>query len=300
MQSKTKVQNIDYSRVYSPSKLSLFEQCPKAYHFSYLDPVYRRMKYKLQKMPEFIWKFHTLGKAVHNAITLFYYLKPEERTKKNLSEQLKKTWASEAMPSKKMPLGEWGGFKTLEEEREAYREALKMLKNFYKLAEIEPEIKYLPTKDFSNSIEDYKDLITPLSEDFSISGKFDLVVKTSPEALQVVDFKTSKSEEADESQLEFYKVLAEERFEEPVEKATLYFLRAGSQNTFTFEDASTTVIKDEIMSRINRTLSEREFEPKPSKLCKFCLFQTFCPAKEKVKEMVEVVKDEDYADDLPF
>jgi putative RecB family exonuclease len=300
MQSKTKAQNIDYSRVYSPSKLNLFGQCPKAYHFSYLDPVYRRMKYKLQKMPEFIWKFHTLGKAVHNAITFFYYLKPEERTKKNLPVQLKKTWVSEAMPNKKMPLGEWGGFKSLEEEREAYREALKMLKNFYQLAEIEPEIKYLPTKDFANSIEDYKDLITPLSEDFSISGKFDLVIRSSPDALQVIDFKTSKSEEADEFQLEFYKALAEERFEERVEKASLYFLRTANQKDFAFKDVSTAVIKDEIMSRINRILSEREFEPKPSKLCKFCLFQTFCPAKEKVKEMVETTKGEDFSDDLPF
>lgn len=300
MQSKAKAQNIDYSRVYSPSKLGLFEKCPKAYHFSYLDPVYRRMKYKLQKMPEFIWKFHTVGKAVHNAITLFYHLKPEERTRKNLFEQLKKTWVSEAMPNKKMPLGEWGGFKDIEEERGSYREALKMLKNFYKLAKIKPEIKYLPTKDFANSIEDYKDLITPLSEDFSISGKFDLVIKHSSNVLEVVDFKTGKSEETDEFQVEFYKVLTEERFGESVGKASLYFLRTGNQKTVTFEKMSSVVIKDEIMSKINRVLSEREFDPQPTKLCKFCLFKSFCPAKDGVQEIIETTKEEDYSDDLPF
>ena len=40
------------------------------------------------------------------------YLKNENR---DLKDQLKNAWKSEAMPKKLPPLGKWGGFKTLEE-----------------------------------------------------------------------------------------------------------------------------------------------------------------------------------------
>src|SRR3954466_13361965 len=30
--------NIDYSKICSPSRLKMFEQCPKQYYFTYLDP----------------------------------------------------------------------------------------------------------------------------------------------------------------------------------------------------------------------------------------------------------------------
>jgi PD-(D/E)XK nuclease superfamily len=115
--------NIDYSKVYSPSRLKMFEQCPKQYYFTYLDPIYSKLKNKLKTIPENIWKFQTVGKAVHNAITLFYYLPLDERICDNLLRQLKTTWESEVMRNKKPPLGKWGGFKTVEEERESYKEA---------------------------------------------------------------------------------------------------------------------------------------------------------------------------------
>lgn len=84
-------QQIDYSKIYSPSKLKLYNQCPKAYHFYYLDPIYKKMKYKLQKMPQYIYPFHTIGHAIHNAVTLFFYLDPKERNAFNLDLQLQTT-----------------------------------------------------------------------------------------------------------------------------------------------------------------------------------------------------------------
>ena len=87
--------NLDYSKIYSPSKLKMFDQCPKQYFFSYIDPIFSKMKNKLKTLPENIWKFQTVGKAVHNAITLFYYLPETERTQDNLFRQLHKTWESD-------------------------------------------------------------------------------------------------------------------------------------------------------------------------------------------------------------
>lgn len=292
--------SLDFTKIYSPSKIKQFSQCPKAYHFTYLDPIYRKMKSGLQKMPQHIWKFQTVGKAVHNAITLFYYLEPAERTEENLLEGLKKTWVSEAMPSKKMPLAKWGGFASVEEERESYKEALLMLKRFYRLAETEPEIVYLPTKDFTRSIEDYKNLISPLTESLAISGKFDLIVQPSPASLEVIDFKTGKSDEVDNFQLRFYKVLAEEKFQRPVGKTSFYFLKTGKSKSFLFDDVRTAEIKQEIIDKIDQILKEKDLQPKPSRLCKFCLFKTFCPAQEEAEGIIKTVGGEEYPDDLPF
>lgn len=290
---------IDYSKIYSPSKLDMFSKCPKSYHFYYLDPILSKTKNDLKKQPPNIWSFHTLGKAIHNAITLFYYLPPELRTKDQLKENLKLTWKSEVLWNKKMPLGEWGGFKTIEEERENYSQALQMLENFFQLADTEPEIGYLPVKDFTRSIDDYHNLITPISELFDISGKFDLIIKDNEGFLHIIDFKTGKKEEDNNFQLRFYKLLAESKFKKKIAKASFYFLKTGNTKRFDLEEG-VEGIKDEILGKINQIGATKNFEARPSKLCKFCLFKTFCPEKDKVREIIQEAKEEEYSDDLPF
>lgn len=296
-------QEIDYSKIYSPSKLKLYSQCPQAFQFYYLHPILKKMKYKLQKMPQYIFPFHTLGHAVHNAITLFFYLAPVERTAENLDQQLQNTWVSEAMPRKLKPLGKWGGFDTIEEERNAYREAKQMLNNFLRLIERNPDIYYLPTKNFLESIEDYKKLIQPISSKIDISGKFDLIIRDSNRSLHVIDFKTSKREENNSFQLRFYKLLAELNTLESVENISFYYLRSCKKlsfNTNNINNINNEEIKNEILSKVNDIQNEKEFQPRPSKLCKFCIFQTFCPAQQQVQEIIRISVDKDCPEDLPF
>lgn len=258
------------------------------------------MKSELKKMPHNIWNFHTLGKAVHEAIVLFYHSPLKQRTKEQLKRYLEETWRSEVIWNKKWPLGKWGGFESLEEEKETYDQALLMLENFFQMAEVDPEIEYLPTKNFGRSFDDYKKLIIPLSDNFDISGKFDLIARNKDNSLHVIDFKTGKKENGDLFQLRFYKVLAEENFKKPVKKASFYFLKTGNKKDFDLEEEEKEKIKKEILEKISQIKKTESFETKPSKLCKFCLFKTFCPEKEKVKEIVKDVKEEDYSDDLPF
>lgn len=290
---------VDFSKIYSPSRLSMFDICPKQYHFYYLDPIYSKMKNNLKRKPQHIWPFYTLGKAVHNAITLFYHSPIARRTQEALKEFLKETWESEVMPGKKPPLGKWGGFGTIDEERQAYGEALLMLANFFDIADLEPEIEYLPTGDFRRSIEDYTNLIKPISSDFDISGKFDLLVKEG-NFLQVIDFKTGKSKDNDLFQLKFYKVLAEENFNKPVKRASFYFLKDSDKREFDLENQDSEKIKEEILAKINQINKTEKFETKPGRLCKFCLFKTFCPEKGEVAQVIKEVKEKDYSDDLPF
>lgn len=301
--------NINFSKIYSVSKLQLFEQCSKAYHFSYLDEVYSKMKAKLRKEPSNIWPFNTLGRAVHDSITLYFYLDKGEQNLENLKDQLKLAWRAEAMARKLPPLGKWGGFKDLEEERKYYKQALQMLINFYKLRKIistesktDPlkKIKFLPTKNILQSIEDYKKLIKPLNSDFDVSGKFDLVLELDDKNLSVVDFKTGKSEEKNDFQLKFYKLLAELNFLKPVLKASFYYLKSGRIKEFDLSKEKTEKTKDMVLEKINKIQQEKDFETKPSMLCQYCLFRNFCPAKKEILKYIKEPTQEDFIEDLPF
>jgi len=292
-------EKFDYAKIYSPSKLKLFLQCPQEYFFSYLDPVKSKMKTKLKQMPENIYPFHTLGKAVHNAITLYYYLPLSERNEENLLKKLAEAWVSEVQWNKKPPLLEWGGFESLEAERGVYAEAIKMLRNFLKMTEENPAIHYLPTEDFRRSIKDYHDLIVPLNDDYDISGKFDLITKDA-NGLQVIDFKTAKKEETDPFQLDFYQLLAELNFDQPVKKTSFYFLKTGKKKSMKVKKRSE-AIKEEVLERIKKISQTKDWPPRPSKLCQYCLFTSFCPAKKEVKELTKKTDEEElYSDDLPF
>jgi CRISPR/Cas system-associated exonuclease Cas4 (RecB family) len=175
-----------------------------------------------------------------------------------------------------------------------------MLLNFYKTYDQKQKIKLLPTKDLPKSIEDYKKLIKPISPDFDISGKFDLVLELDDGNLAVVDFKTSKREESDDFQLQFYKLLAELNFKTLVSKAGFYYLRTGNIKKFDLSKKDTEKIKADILDKIKKIKKEKKFETRPSKLCKYCLFRTFCPAKKEVAEFTQDSLLEDFTEDLPF
>lgn len=187
----------------------------------------------------------------------------------------------------------------MEEERKYYREAILMLKKFFKISKPTLNIKYLPTKDFKNSIEDYHSLIVPLNQNFNISGKFDLVIEENG-SLSLIDFKTGKKEEDDSFQLKFYKLLAETKFKKPVKKTSYYFLRTGNIKEFNFKNKDNDEIKEEIIKKINKIKATKNFEARPKKLCKFCLFKTFCPKRKEVNQMIKDFKEDDYLEDLPF
>ncbi|KPJ70473.1 hypothetical protein AMJ51_01750, partial [Microgenomates bacterium DG_75] len=137
------------------------------------------------------------------------------------------------------------------------------------------------------------------NDNYDISGKFDLITKDN-DGLHVIDFKTSKKEEMDPFQLDFYQLLAELNFDQPVKKASFYFLKSGKKKSFKVKKEAEE-IKNDVLSRIEKIKKTKDFKPKPSKLCQYCLFTSFCPAKKKAEELTKKVNEEElYSDDLPF
>jgi len=291
---------INYDRIFSPYKIGMFDQCPQNYFLSYVNPITKGEKNKLKKLFNNIFSFQTLGKAVHSAITLFYYLPIENRNLKNLKLQLQKTWISEAMKNKKMPLGEWGGFESIEVERDSYRVALMMLENFFRMRPQSEVFEFLPSEKFL-SLDDYHNLITPLTDEFDISGKFDLVLRNPDGTLEIIDFKTGKKDEIKEFQMVFYKLLAELKFGQPVSKLSLYFLRSGRKVEIACKD-EIEPLKTKITNIIQAIKDSKEFPTKPDRLCRYCIFRNQCPDKENVRKIINEGKfsEDNISDDLPF
>lgn len=263
----------DFSKIYSYSKLELFEKCKKQYYFNYLDPEVAPIKKQFLRPRD----YNTKGQAVHGAITLFYYLPCSKRTFGNLKRCLKKAWYAEKDASKKPPLGEIGGFSDLEHERRTYKESLESLYNFFNLEKQNPDLFFVPVKTIKDSFEDYEKMIRPINTKFLISGKFDRIDRLPNGNLEVIDFKTGKNSSGF-FQLEFYKFLAELNFEKRVDMASFYYLSRNKIKRRDVSSLNSKDIKEKILEKIRVINKTKDFSPSVGRLCFHCDFMEICPA----------------------
>jgi len=265
---------IDFSKIYSFSKLSLFDKCQKAYYFNYLDPEIAPRKKEFIKPRD----YKTKGQAVHDAITLFYHLPKKERIFDNLKDCLSKCWYSEIKESKKPPLGKEGGFRDINHERQTYADSLVLLRNFFKMSNVDPSFFLIPTKNVRNSFSDYADLITPVNEKFFISGKFDRVDELEDGSLRIIDFKTSSNNQ-NYFQLEFYKLLAELNFNKKIKTVSFFYLKDSKIKDYEASDIKKEDIKKKIVEKVEEIKKNKGFYPKPTRLCSHCDFEEICDKK---------------------
>jgi len=243
------------------------------YYFYYLDP-----KWKGYQEPK---DYNTKGSAVHGALTLFYNLPLKKRDFQTLKDCLLRAWFSDVDKAKQPPLSKIGGFDTLEQERNAYRDSLEILKKFFGLGDINPPLFYIPTENIKNSFCDYEEMIRPIDDESFISGKFDRIDRLEDGTLRIVDFKTGRKQQ-NEDQLDFYRVLAELNFKIPVSVVSFYYLAKNEIIDFQIPGADFLEIKSKILEKVRETREAKKFPPKHSKLCDYCDFKNKdCPVYKK-------------------
>lgn len=178
----------------SHSSISDFLKCPRAY---YLRNVYKNPK--SGKRMTLMTPSMALGQAVHDVIESLAYLPAEQRFKISLVKRLDPAWLNIA--------GKKGGFENYEQESEFRQRAIQMLINLQE----NPG----PLLDKAIKIKSEGNFDLPhytLSEEDGIilCGKIDwLKYDNQNDSVQIIDFKTGKSEEKDDSlQLPIYLLLA--------------------------------------------------------------------------------------------
>lgn len=159
----------------SPSSLSDFEKCPQLYYYRNLYRSPRGLKIQI------INPSLALGQVVHDTLSRFLLLPPLLRTKDELLRIFNWIWSGLS--------GEKGGFLSTEEEKNYQSRALQMLERFFKNEHFRmAEAVKIPGFPKFN-----------VDEDVILTGKLDWIEKEM-EGYHVVDFKTGKNEEKEDSQ----------------------------------------------------------------------------------------------------
>lgn len=196
-----------YSAIWvSHSSMGDFLKCPRAYylHNMYKDPKTGR---KISTVSPAL----SLGVAVHNVLEPLALIRAEDRHKQPLMELYDTEW--------KKVNGKVGGFTDQDEERVAYERGKSMIeriqKNFEPLSKKAIRLKgELPSMT--------------LSEDGGIilCGKIDwLTYVPEDNSLHILDFKTGKGEESDDSlQLPIYMVLLHSLQRRKVSGASYWYI----------------------------------------------------------------------------
>jgi putative RecB family exonuclease len=254
--------------VYSHSRLSSFENCPRQFHFRYVE----RRPVDTESIEAF------LGKRVHEVL-----------------ERLNRFVGRGLVPSLARVLerfrAEWQRHFDAERVRivraewpvPAWREmGERCLSNHYR--------RHYPfDRDETLGIEEHVAFSLDPADRYRMQGFVDRVARGSDGALEIHDYKTGRwippqdALDADR-QLALYQMGLESRYGggQPVRLVWHYLLRDQVRvSTRTPEQLD--ALRADTMGLIDRIESEREYAPQPSALCTWCEFNDVCPAARRTR-----------------
>jgi putative RecB family exonuclease len=250
--------------VCTPSKLGTYIDCPRRYRFSYVD------RPTPPKGPP--WAHNSLGASVHTALKNWYALPLDRRVPGSLPTLLKATWVRE-------------GYRDVEQERLAYKQALHWLDTY--VATLDPDDEPLGVER----------VVATKTSVLAFNGRADRIDSRSgpegPEAV-IVDYKTGRSgldkDDARGSQaLALYAYAAQKVFRRPCHRVELHHLPTGTvaAHDHTEESLARQVRRAEetahdIMAAEKAVAAggdpDEAFPARPSALCGWCDFRRVCPA----------------------
>ncbi|MBL7254728.1 RecB family exonuclease [Paractinoplanes lichenicola] len=253
--------------VCTPSKLGAFEDCPRRYRYSYVD------RPSPPKGPP--WAHNSLGASVHTALKNWYALPADRREPEALPGLLKATWVRE-------------GYRDVEQERVAYRAALRWLETY---------VRGLDPLDEPLGVER---VVATKTSVLAFNGRADRIDARQgpdgPEAV-IVDYKTGRSGlDADDARgsqaLALYAYAAQRVFRRPSYRVELHHLPTGTvaSHEHTEESLARKVSRAEDTARdimaAERAVAagadpDAEFPTNPGALCSWCDFRRSCPAGQE-------------------
>lgn len=250
--------------IYSHSRLATFENCPQQFKLRYIDKV--RIEGGEEEGIEAF-----LGTRVHEVLEKLY--KELVLSKRNSVEDLlgfyneiwKKNWHKHVVIVRK-------GF-----TKDHYKQAgIEAIQNYYQ--------KHLPfnqSKTLSTEA-----LVTFKLGDYSIQGYIDRVAYLGKGCYEIHDYKTSGTLPPDQKfdtdrQLALYQIGIRQKYRDAKEiKLVWHYLLFNREITSTRTERQLDDLKKEVIALIKKIERETKFSPNESKLCDWCEYPDFCPAKK--------------------
>jgi len=252
--------------IYSHSRLAAFEQCPLRFKFQYID----RLKPDIQQSIEGF-----LGNKVHDTLEYIY----NETTKGKifeLDEVIKfyiENWHKDFNPDIKIVKEEY-------DSEHYFNLGIKFLIDYF--------LKYSPFKD--NTIACEKRILVNLDSEgkYKLQGYIDRLTHNKDTNLfEIHDYKTGgflkSQEELDKDrQLALYSIGIREMFENVGDVHLIWHFLAFNKKMTSYRTLEQLErLKQEIINLIDKIESATEFPARPSILCKWCGFRSYCAFKDK-------------------
>jgi putative RecB family exonuclease len=186
-------------RPLSFTQISLYQSCPLCYKLQYIDGLKPKDK-----------SYFSFGTTMHDAVEYFFRVNtPPPPSLAELLEYYEQNWLSQ-------------GYESPEEEARYKDYGRDILKRFWEIHSVDFRLPVALERSFYIDVEGIK-----------LRGFIDRVDKLESGGLSIIDYKTNKElftadYLADDLQLTIYQMAAEQTWQLPVERLTLYHLRSNT------------------------------------------------------------------------
>jgi len=236
----------------SATGIDVLEACPQKYLF--------RSVWRLRGGPAAAMSF---GSVMHNTIKHFIgeLRKGHKLPFEEVVRKFELEWTS-------------AGFEDDYQEQEYKKDGLAQLNAFHTSTLAAPP----------NVIAQEKVFDLPMENNVVLTGRIDQVNRLGPGEEEIVDYKTGKpcSEERAKKnvQLSVYALASREVFEWNPAGLTLHFLQTNHPVSSTRDDKQLKKLRSEIQEAA-ANIRAGDFPPKPGFACRYCDYESVCPAREQ-------------------
>jgi len=236
----------------SPSGIDTLEACPQKYLFS--------NAWRLRGGPAAAMSF---GSVMHNTIKYFIgeLAKGRALPFDEVARKYELEWTS-------------AGFEDDYQEQEYKKDGLAQLRAFHASTLASPPHVIAQEKVFE----------LPMDNHVVLAGRIDQVNRLGNGEDEIVDYKTGKPRDSDKArkdvQLGAYALAAREVFDWNPSKLTFYFLQTNRGVSTSRDEKQLKKLRSEIQEAA-ADIRAGEFHAKPGFACRFCDYESVCPAREQ-------------------
>ena len=238
-------------KIVSYSQLETFSQCPLKYRYRYILGIPTPPNHAL-----------SFGQTIHRTLRDFHRecLLKGQADLDRLLNLYQHHWLPEGYDSK-------------EHQQKRFEEGREILKKYFKKhKELLGEPVFLEKK------------FTLKIGQTSLIGSIDRVDRRPDGSFEIIDYKTGKVKEQKyvdkDEQLSIYALAAREALGIEPKSLSLYFIEENKKLTTTRSQEQLEKKRQEIAQKIEE-IKKSDFKPKVSVLCRYCPYQTLCPAYKR-------------------
>ena len=236
----------------SPSGIGTLDSCPQKYLFSNV--------WKLRGGPAAAMSF---GSVMHNTIKYFIgeLAKGQTLPLEEVERKFQIEWTS-------------AGFEDDYQEQEYKKDGLAQLRAFHASTLSSPPKVIAQEKAFE----------LPMENNVVLTGRMDQVNRLGPGEEEIIDYKTGRPGNEEKAkkdvQLSVYALAAREVFDWNPARLTLHFLQTNHPVSATREEKQLAKVRAQIQEAA-ADIRAGEFPAKPGFACRFCDYESICPAREQ-------------------